>query len=83
MNVEKIHEVSEDVGNGWSLCFQWCHYHHPNGYTEKGYRFIYEKPNGHLQPARGQARIPSLKLARILMARAEREGWGDYDWDKE
>jgi hypothetical protein len=48
---------------------------------ERGYRFIWVDPDGRLLPQRGQARLPSLKMAAELMAKATAEGWGDYDAD--
>jgi len=36
-------------------------------------------PFSALQPARGQARLPSLKIAQELMAKAKAQGWGNYD----
>lgn len=45
----------------WRLCFRWCEYHYDNSESEKGYRFIWRRPDGSLQAARGQARIPSFK----------------------
>ena len=52
-----------------------------DGSSENGYRFIWRRPDGSLQPARGQARIPSLNKATVLMDMAKSEGWGDYDAD--
>jgi hypothetical protein len=46
---------------------------------EEGYRFIWRRPDSSLQAARGQARIPSIEVARGLMQRAEEEGWGQYE----
>lgn len=43
----------------WDLAFQYCEYCYDDGSSENGYRFIWITPEGHLQPARGQARIPS------------------------
>jgi len=61
----------------WQLCFQWCEYHYDHGEpTQTGYRFIWRRPDGKLQAARGQARIPSIESARALMEAANREGWG-------
>jgi hypothetical protein len=40
---------------------------------------IWVSPEGKLQPARGQAPLPSLKIARELMAKAKAQGWGNYD----
>jgi hypothetical protein len=41
--------------------------------------FIRATPEGRLQPARGQVRLPSLKIAQELMAKAKAQGWGNYD----
>jgi hypothetical protein len=46
---------------------------------EEGYRFIWRRPNGSLQAARGGARIPSIEVARQLMKRAEKAGWGNHE----
>ena len=66
-------EVSIDYPNGWKLCFQKCTYCKNN--PEDGYRFIWRYPNGNLQPARGQARIPSKNDLDILTSKAMQEGW--------
>jgi len=62
----------------WALCLQWGKYVYDDGTEEKGYRFIWRKPNGNLQPARGQARLPSLKVAGMLIQAAREAGWGEY-----
>jgi len=72
--VEFDEEERTRVGD-WTLCFQRCMYHYDDGSTEEGYRFIYRKENGNLQPARGQARIPDAKTLHLLIAAAERAGW--------
>jgi hypothetical protein len=69
---EVIHEQEDD----WRLCLQWCRYIYDDGTMQEGYRFIWRRPEGGLQAARGQARIPSLKVARKLMDKAVDEGWG-------
>jgi hypothetical protein len=63
----------------WQLCFQWCRYDLDEDGTQFGYRFIWRRPDGDLQAARGQARIPSIAQARALMDKAVAEGWGDRD----
>jgi len=45
---------------------------------ERGYRFIWRRPNGKLQVARGQACISSLDTAEELIDEARTAGWGDY-----
>ena len=60
-----------------NLCLQWCLYVYEEGNYEHGYRFIWRKPNGHLQAARGQAVIPSLKIAEELMQMAREAGWSN------
>ena len=81
--VQVIHEVGEDFGEeGWTLWFQWCLYVYDDGNSENGYRFIWRHPassGGKLQAARGQARIPSLAVAKSLMERAEQAGWGSLE----
>ena len=80
--VQIINEaISGDEGD-WRLCFHWCRYLHDDGNIELGYRFIWRRPDGSLQAARGQARIPTIAAARALMDQAIMEGWGDYDGDK-
>ena len=41
----------------------------------------WRRPDGSLQPARGQARIPSLSDAKLLMDLARELGWGDRHAD--
>lgn len=87
--VHVLKEVREDLGGGWKLCLQWCRYAYDqkavddNEYpsSETGYRFIWRKPNNHLQAARGQARIPSFAVMSMLMEKASNEGWGDFVGD--
>jgi hypothetical protein len=43
--------------------------------TDIGYRFIWRYPNGKLQPARGQARIPSKNELEVLTSKATQVGW--------
>lgn len=78
--VQIVNEVQKDKPKPgkWVLCLQWCRYLYDDGNMEHGYRFIWRRPNGSLQPARGQARIVSLKDAEKLMEMARNEGWGDY-----
>jgi hypothetical protein len=79
--VAVLNEVQLGKGEDWKLCFQRARYMYDNGATEDGYRFIWRRPDGSLQGARGQARIPSLKDARVLMGMAESEGWGHFEAD--
>ena len=78
--VQVLNEVTKDGGDGWTLCFQHVRYVYDNGTDQMGYRFIWRFPDGKLQGARGQARIPSLKVARLLMEKAEKAGWGDVKY---
>ncbi len=76
--IQIIHEVSTGKNTGeWELSFQWCQYVYQGGTSENGYRFIWRRPDGSLQPARGQARLPSIKIAEELIQKARVEGWGD------
>lgn len=73
--VERIREVSIGEEGDWQLSFQWCRYHYDDDTTDVGYRFIWIRPNGHLQAARGQARIGSAADLEELIRLATQEGW--------
>lgn len=74
--VRIVKEVPHNYNtDDWTLCFQWCKYIYDEGYYEYGYRFIWRRPDKSLQPARGQARIPSLSNIEELMKLAKQEGW--------
>jgi len=82
--VQVINEVPRPERNpaDWVLHLQWCRYVYDNGNMERGYRFIWRRQKtGALQPARGQARIRSLKDAEKLINMARNEGWGDHKGD--
>jgi hypothetical protein len=72
---EQINE--HDRPNEWCLSFQRVRYVYANGETEDGFRFIWIRPNGKLQAARGQARIPRISDALGLIQRAIERGWGN------
>jgi hypothetical protein len=74
--VQVIAEVAEGHEGNWRLCFQWCRYIYADGRMQEGTGSFWRRPDGSLQAARGQARIPSLKVARALMKDAETAGWG-------
>ena len=71
-----LNEVKKGEPGDWQLCFQWCRYEYGEGGEETGYRFIWRRPNGDLQGARGQARIPSVPDILELTSIAIKEGWG-------
>ena len=73
-NIEVIQEVRSDHGE-WQLCFQWARWHYDDGDCEAGYRFIWRRDDGSLQPARGQARIPNAAQMFQLIHAAIRDGW--------
>lgn len=77
------HEVRLNSNNepaDWNLCFQWVTYDYDDGEpSQDGYRFIWRRPNGHLQAARGQARIPSGAALLKLISKAKEEGWFTED----
>jgi hypothetical protein len=82
--VQVINEVTIDENappGEFSLWFQWCRYFFDDGHLEHGYRFIWKRPDGSLQAARGQARIPSVQQLELLVKKARKAGWGDYDGD--
>jgi hypothetical protein len=74
-------ETTNDPAGNWQLWFQWCRYELDDG-IQYGYRFIWRRPDGGLQAARGQARIPSIEEGKALMDKAISEGWGNRDWGK-
>mgnify|MGYP000977597172 CR=1 FL=1 len=74
-------EVTYSLKNEWTLCLQKCKYIHGNGDVEEGYRFIWKDPDGKLQAHRGQARIPSLAIAKKLIEEAINAGWGNEEFD--
>ncbi|MGD9638862.1 MAG: hypothetical protein AB7U85_07365 [Alphaproteobacteria bacterium] len=78
--VQVIKETIESFNkkNDWRLCFQWCQYVYEDGGSEYGYRFIWRTPENKLQPARGQARLPSVETIQKLINTAKEEGWGEY-----
>jgi hypothetical protein len=85
--VQVINETTLDENpapTAWTLWFQWCRYLYDGGEMEYGYRFIWKRPQsegGSLQAARGQARIPSVTVLEQLVAKANAQGWGEYDAD--
>lgn len=75
-NVRIIKEVQSGEDGDWKLCFQWCVYVYDDGEDDQyGYRFIWRRPDGSLQAARGQARIPSYRAMNELIELAAQEGW--------
>lgn len=73
----QIHnEVSEKPEKGdWNLYFQKVTYYYDGGGSDKGYRFIWRRPDGTLQAARGQARIKSLSQMMNLIKLATEDGF--------
>jgi len=73
------YDIKEEVALGkdgdWKLCFQWGIYNYDDGGSETGYRFIWRRPDGSLQAARGQARIPSAADMFELIQKATTAGW--------
>jgi hypothetical protein len=78
--VQVLDEIAYDegsIGSKWVICLQWCRYIYDDGELEYGFRFIWRRPDGSLQAARGQARIPDLKIVEELVNRARVQGWGN------
>lgn len=74
-----LNEATIGTPEDWMLCFQYCRYEYGDGNEENGYRFIWRRPNGNLQGARGQARIPSISDINLLTSKALAEGWGHHN----
>jgi len=70
-NVEVLDEVGLTYSHGATLCLQAARYHHPDGTNEDGFRFVWKDAAGHMKVLRGQTRLPDLRVARLLMAKAE------------
>ena len=74
-------KILEEVGaewttdGGWRLWFQWCDYRYSDGHSQKGYRFIWRRPDNSLQAGRGQARLPSFAEIEKLLTKARAAGW--------
>ena len=67
-----IDSVEQKHGD-WTLCFQFCVYDYGDGKKDNGYRW--KKPDGKLQAARGQARIPDMGSIMDLIESAKKMGW--------
>ena len=81
--IKEVRTADPQESGKWELAFQWCQYiNQDDGSNYHGYRFIWYRADGSLQAARGQARLPSIRLIRELTERAESEGWGAYDADQ-
>jgi len=75
-NVEIHHEVTDGPDGEWRLCFQSVTYHYDDGSEDhEGYRFIWRRPDGSLQAARGQARIPDAGALHRLVKASQDAGW--------
>ena len=64
----------QESDDWWTLHFQKVVYHYEHDEPEEGFRFIWRRPNGSLQAARGQARIPGRKELMDLIDQADKEG---------
>lgn len=73
--IDEILNTPNKLGKEWVLCFQKCRYIYDNGDFEDGFRFIWRRPDKSLQPARGQARIPELNIAKDLINQGIAKGW--------
>lgn len=50
-------------------------YHYDDGGTQDGFRFIWRRPDGSLQTARGQDRIETYEQMMALINQAKEEGF--------
>jgi hypothetical protein len=74
----EIHDevkVPNPDGGKWEICFHRVTYHYDDDSTEEGYRFMWRRPDGTLQAARGQARIPDAATHDSLIRAAKSAGW--------
>lgn len=74
--VEILREVPKRsvTDDDWTLHLQKVIYHYEDGTSEDGFRFIWRRPDGSLQAARGQARIPGEEELLSLYHQAKEEG---------
>jgi hypothetical protein len=73
-----LHQVGRHIGPGnKKLMLQWCRYIMDSGELCYGFRFVWHR-DGRLEAARGQARLPSLEIARALINDALADGWGEF-----
>ena len=77
VKLSELRNESFDEEIDWDLCLQECLYVYDEGTPEYGFRFIYRRPGGNIQAARGGARIPSLETAEILIKESKKLGWGN------
>ena len=63
----------------WNLCFQKVTCHYDDVSTQDVYRFIWRRPDGSLQAARGQARIETYEQMMGLIEQAKQAGFFDED----
>ena len=71
-------QVPENANSGeWTLYFQKVTYHYDDGSTQDGFRFIWRRPDGSLQAARGQARIETYEQMMELIEQAKQSGFFD------
>jgi len=68
------HQITGKEAGGWQLCYQNVEYVTEDKATP-GRRFIWRDPKGHLQPHRGQARIPTTSLTAAFALAALSSGW--------
>ena len=66
-----------ETDDDWTLHLQKVIYHYEDGSFDKGFRFIWRRPDGSLQAARGQARIPGEEELLSLYHQAKEEGLFD------
>lgn len=77
-HVEVHKEVPKELNEGdWNLCFQKVTYHYDDCDEQDGYRFIWRRPDGSLQAARGQARIETYEQMMGLIEQAKQAGFFD------
>ncbi len=77
--VHIFNSVTDGEPGQYRLCFQRCRYFFADGDPEDGFRFIWQRDDGTLQAARGQARIPSIQHAQKLIQMAQDAGWGHHE----
>ena len=75
-NFQVKHETCILFDSGWKICLQYGAF--DDYMTQPGYGFIWKAPDDVTQAYRGQSKIPSISVVRLLIENADREGWEKY-----
>ena len=78
--VEKRATVNHYDEGWWKLHLDYCRFEYSDGEVARGYRLVWENPDGREAPYREAGYIPYMEYITTLLAIAVREGWGDIPY---